>query len=451
MSMPRAAPLRVLVVVDDEDVRRALEHVIRDEGDLMVPAASVEEAVQLATADRIDVAFIELRVEGGAALALCHHPPEPSPNIRVQVVLHPAELDRGPEALSLGAGGVLVAPPTGEAIARVLTDAKAEQIRKREITSLEGEVRPRAQAPLETYDRLVRFARGAAPSDAVRAIVDGALTAELRPGRGALRDVRRRRQRTRLARLARHRARSPVDLRSGGSPRVSSRRARHRSFRSLPRPAPSACSSSTARPRRSSRRSRSSRISAAAMLSIVDRQDPIDESVRVFPPKHFRTVADRLLTPRTAARPPVQCPRDHDPWRQAEPPRGGDPRDRRHRPHDRRALRSRGRRPSRLPSPRRAASARRPVAGGSSHASSATAAPVRRPRAYPGTAAIAHEQQWIDALGRSASPWRADRDRRRDLPARRHDAEAPGEDRACSGGRRRPFSGLTRSRSRALR
>src|SRR5262249_14573332 len=35
---------------------------------------------------------------------------------------------------------------------------------------------------------------------------------------------------------------------------------------------------------------------AAAMLSIVDRQDPIDESVRVFPPKHFRTVADRLLT-----------------------------------------------------------------------------------------------------------------------------------------------------------
>jgi hypothetical protein len=35
---------------------------------------------------------------------------------------------------------------------------------------------------------------------------------------------------------------------------------------------------------------------AAAMLSLVDRQDPIDESVRVFPPKHFRTVAERLLT-----------------------------------------------------------------------------------------------------------------------------------------------------------
>ena len=35
---------------------------------------------------------------------------------------------------------------------------------------------------------------------------------------------------------------------------------------------------------------------AAAMLSLVDRHDQVDESVRVFPPRHFRTVADRMLT-----------------------------------------------------------------------------------------------------------------------------------------------------------
>jgi hypothetical protein len=35
---------------------------------------------------------------------------------------------------------------------------------------------------------------------------------------------------------------------------------------------------------------------AAAMLSLVDRHDHVDESVRVFPPRHFRTVADRMLT-----------------------------------------------------------------------------------------------------------------------------------------------------------
>jgi hypothetical protein len=35
---------------------------------------------------------------------------------------------------------------------------------------------------------------------------------------------------------------------------------------------------------------------AAAMLSLVDRQDGVDEGVKVFPPKHFRSLADRLLT-----------------------------------------------------------------------------------------------------------------------------------------------------------
>src|SRR5690606_32510582 len=124
------------------------------------------------TVDRIDIAFVELRVEGGAALALCHHLPSLCPTARVHAIIHPSELDRGPEALSLGASGVLVAPPTGEAIARVLTDAKSEQVRRREVTTLELKL-ARERKRLETYDRLVRFARGAAPSDAVRAIVDG--------------------------------------------------------------------------------------------------------------------------------------------------------------------------------------------------------------------------------------------------------------------------------------
>ena len=102
MTMSRAMPLRVLVVVEDDDVNRAIEHVLREDGDLYISAASVEEAIRLASADRVDVAFIELRVEGGAALALCHHLPSLSPNVRVQAILHPLELGRGPEALSLG-------------------------------------------------------------------------------------------------------------------------------------------------------------------------------------------------------------------------------------------------------------------------------------------------------------------------------------------------------------
>lgn len=294
MNMSRAAPLRVLVVVEDAEVSRAIEHVVRDDGDLLITAGSVEEAVQLATVDRVDVAFVELRVEGGAALALCHHLPSLSPGIRVQAILHPPELDRGPEALSLGAGGVLVAPPTGEAIARVLADVKAEHVRRREITTLEAKL-ARERKRLETYDRLVRFARGAAPSDAVRAIVDG--VSQLSAAHGVALyatfgddDS----ERVLLASVG-----TALDLPSTCAPADLSRLVQARAARVVPLTAASGAIGMLVLDRApASVEADVAQLAdlAAAMLSLVDRQDPIDESVRVFPPKHFRTVADRLLT-----------------------------------------------------------------------------------------------------------------------------------------------------------
>ena len=294
MTQSRATPLRVLVVVEDEIVRRAIKHVVDDDGDVFVAASSVEEAIQLASVGRVDVAFVELRVEGGAALALCHHLTSLSPTTRVQIVLHPTELERGPEALSLGASGVLVAPPTGEAIARVLADVKADFLRKREVTSLEAKL-ARERRRLETYDRLVRFARGAAPSDAVRAIVDG--VSQLSSAQGVAlyatfgNDDS---ERVLLAALG-----TALDLPSTCAPADLSRLVQARGARLVPLVAasgpigllvldrvPSAVEPDIAQ----------LADLAAAMLSIVDRPDPIDESVRVFPPKQFRTVADRLLT-----------------------------------------------------------------------------------------------------------------------------------------------------------
>jgi len=294
MSMSRAAPLRVLVLVEDELVNRAIELVIRDDGDLLVAASSVEEAVQLASVDRVDVAFVELRAEGGAALALCHHLPSLAPNVRVQAILHPHELDRGPEALSLGAGGILVAPPTGEAIARVLSDVKAEQVRKREVTTLEAKL-ARERKRLETYDRLVRFARGAAPSDAVRAIVDG--VSQLSSAQGVALyatfgddDS----ERVLLASVG-----TALDLPSTCAPADLSRLVQARAARVVPLVSASGGIGMLVLDRAPpSVEPEIAQLAdlAAAMLSLVDRQDPIDESARVFPPKHFRSVAERLLT-----------------------------------------------------------------------------------------------------------------------------------------------------------
>ncbi len=294
MSTTRAAPLKVLVVVEDERVTQTLAHVVKEEGDIYIGCGTIEEAVNHASVERFDVAFVELRVEGGAALALCHHLPSLCPNARVQAILHPPELDRGPEALSLGASGVLVAPPTGEAVARVLNDVKAEHVRRREVTTLEAKL-ARERKRLETYDRLVRFARGAAPSDAVRAIVDG--VSQLSSALGVAlyatfgNDDS---ERVLLAALG-----TALDLPSTCQPADLSRLVAVRGARVVPLIAASGPigmlvldkAPSVAEPEIAQLADL-----AAAMLSIVDRQDPVDESVRVFPPKHFRTVADRLLT-----------------------------------------------------------------------------------------------------------------------------------------------------------
>jgi CheY-like chemotaxis protein len=294
MTPSRPHPLRVLVVADDEDVRRAIRHVVDEDGDVLVTASSVEEAVALVSANPIDVAFVELRVEGGAALALCHHLTSLSPSTRVQIVLHPTELERGPEALSLGASGVLVAPPTGEAIARVLDDVKADFVRRNEVTSLEAKL-SRERRRLETYDRLVRFARSAAPSDAVRAIVDG--VAQLSSAQGVAlyatfgdEDS----ERVLLASIGTAR-----DLPSSCAPAELTRVVQARAARVVPLVAATGAIGllildrvpATVEPD-------VARLAdlAAAMLSIVDRPDPVDDNLKVFPPTQFRTVADRLLT-----------------------------------------------------------------------------------------------------------------------------------------------------------
>lgn len=167
-----ARGLDLLAVVQEPAIARVLEHVARDEGISLRVVASVEAALESARARAPRLAFVELAVEGGAALALCHHLPAIDPAMPVHAVASPAELERGAEALSLGAASVLVTPLTGDAVARIVLEHVARTARAEEAAALEARVRT-AQRRVEVYDRLVRFARGAAPSEAVRAIVEG--------------------------------------------------------------------------------------------------------------------------------------------------------------------------------------------------------------------------------------------------------------------------------------
>lgn len=290
----REGPLRVLAIVEDHDVGLAIEHVVREEGDTFERATTIDGAVASASATPVDVAFIELRADGGAALALCHHLPSLCPGVVVHALVSPQELERGAEALSLGAAGVIVTPPTGDALARALADVKAAAVRGKQVNLLEEKL-TRERKKLETYDRLVRFARGAAQSDAVKAIVDG--VAQISGAKGValyatFGDAES--ERVRLAAVG-----TALDLPTTSQPADLSRLVQARHARVVPlvtgggelgilvlEHVPAAAESEVA----------SVADLAAAMLSLVDRHDQVDESVRVFPPRHFRTVADRMLT-----------------------------------------------------------------------------------------------------------------------------------------------------------
>jgi ActR/RegA family two-component response regulator len=284
----------VLAIIDDADVAHALAHVVAEEGDELTAARTVEEAVATAQRKAFDVAFVELRAEAGAALALCHHLPSVVSGIAVHAIVHPSELARGEEALSLGAAGVLVSPPTGDAVARVLTAQKESRVRQNQVNLLEQKL-TRERKRLETYDRLVRFARGAAPSDAVRAIVDG--VAQLSGAQGVALYAtfgNEDSERVLLAALG-----TALDLPASCRPADLSRLVQARAARVVPLVASSGelgilvldRAPATAEPDIVQLADL-----AAAMLSLVDRKDTIDENLRVFPPRHFRTVADRMLT-----------------------------------------------------------------------------------------------------------------------------------------------------------
>ncbi len=290
----REGPLRVLIMIDDEDVAQAVERVIREEGDAFERATSIDAAVASATAVPVDVAFIDLASDGGAALALCHHLPSICPGVALHALVSPEQLERGAEALSLGAAGVIVSPPTGDALARALADVKAEAMRSKQVNLLEEKL-GRERKKLETYDRLVRFARGAAQSDAVRAIVDG--VSQISGARGVALYATfgdSESERVRLAAVG-----SALDLPATSQPADLSRLVQARHARVVPlvtgggelgilvlEHVPASTESEIA----------GVADLAAAMLSLVDRHDQVDESVRVFPPRHFRTVADRMLT-----------------------------------------------------------------------------------------------------------------------------------------------------------
>ncbi len=171
MSGPPDISLNVLVASADPAILDVAQRALVATGDKPTSAMSVAEALATAQAERYDVAFVDVSLDGDTGLALVHHLRTLVAGLVVYVLASPKKVELATEGVSLGAAGILVTPLTGDALAQAAGEVRVRNVDAQRRHDLEVELlRMRRRSDL--LDRLIRLARGSGQSEAVRVITD---------------------------------------------------------------------------------------------------------------------------------------------------------------------------------------------------------------------------------------------------------------------------------------
>ncbi len=134
-----------MVVTQQDELRRVIDEVLAGSEDDVLAANDLAAGLALSVAHSPEMALVDLALAGGAALAMVHHVLASSPKTAIYVLSTPASFETAAEALSLGAAGLIVAPPTGDAILRAVGDVHARVASDERATKLASEARDAAE------------------------------------------------------------------------------------------------------------------------------------------------------------------------------------------------------------------------------------------------------------------------------------------------------------------
>ncbi len=181
MTLPAQQPLSILVVSDDAAVRNRVALALASGTDDVHHAATLDEAVTLATAGEVALAFVDVGSEGSATLALVHHLLAIHAETTVVALVPRTAVDLGIQALSLGARSLVMSPPNGDALLSAVSTVRS---RREEALSL---IETRAalgglQRRTQLFDRVLDLAVHAGIDEALRTLCDAAT--ELSGARG---------------------------------------------------------------------------------------------------------------------------------------------------------------------------------------------------------------------------------------------------------------------------
>jgi two-component system NtrC family response regulator len=103
-------PIRILVVDDEESIRRLIEKEIGNAGRAVRTAGTAREAIKLALAQPFDVIVLDIRLPDGNGLDLLAHFRETIPNIEVILITGHGDVDSAVEAMKTGAYDYITKP-----------------------------------------------------------------------------------------------------------------------------------------------------------------------------------------------------------------------------------------------------------------------------------------------------------------------------------------------------
>ncbi|HET6514057.1 MAG TPA: sigma-54 dependent transcriptional regulator [Thermodesulfovibrionales bacterium] len=107
---------KILVVDDEKDICRALEFLLRNEGYLVVPAYSGEEAIEKFQKEHFDVILTDLKMEKVDGFAVLEKAKELSSDTQVLIMTAFASIESAVDAIRKGAADYIVKPFLNEAI-----------------------------------------------------------------------------------------------------------------------------------------------------------------------------------------------------------------------------------------------------------------------------------------------------------------------------------------------
>ena len=132
--------LGVLVVTADAEASALIVKVLREEGDEVAVFSDVAAGVAAAESAPPDLAFVDLSVGEGAALAIVHHVKALAVDADVFVLARADSLAAAAQAISLGASGIVLCPPSGDEIVDAASRVRTKRAAARQKIAVRREV-----------------------------------------------------------------------------------------------------------------------------------------------------------------------------------------------------------------------------------------------------------------------------------------------------------------------